>query len=56
MVWLKPTDFGLRFPDSLAPTIAEVTTFCADSVLAVDSDLPSVLEDNGLQIVRLVDA
>lgn len=49
-------DYAARWPDVDLPTVESVTTFCADCVLVVDSDLFSVLADNGLQIVRPVDA
>lgn len=49
-------DYALRWPDVDLPTVEAVTTFCADCVLVVDSDLSAVLADAGLQIVRPVDA
>ena len=45
-------DYALRWPDVDLPTVEAVESFCADCVLVVDSDLSSVLADNGMQIVR----
>jgi len=49
-------DYALRWPDVETPTAEAVESFCVDCALVVDSDLFSVLADNGLQIVRPVDA
>ena len=49
-------DYAARWPDVETPTAEAVESFCADCVLVVDSDLFTVLVDNGLQIVRPVDA
>ena len=49
-------DYALRWPDVEKPTVEAVADFCAGCVLVVDSDLFTVLADNGLQIVRPVDA
>ena len=49
-------DYAARWPDVDTPTVDAVESFCTDCVLVVDSDLSSVLADNGLQIVRPVDA
>ena len=49
-------DYAARWPDVDTPTVEAVESFCADCVLVVDSDLFTVLADNGLQIVRPVDA
>ena len=45
-------DYALRWPDVDLPTVEAVTTFCADCVLVADSDLFTVLADNGLQIMK----
>ena len=49
-------NYALRWPDVDLPTVDAVESFCDSCVLVVDSDLFSVLADNGLEIVRAVDA
>lgn len=49
-------DFALRFPDATLPTLAEIEGFCGQSAIAAGGDVGAALADNGLQIVRLVDA
>lgn len=45
-------DYALRWPDVDPPTVEAVTTFCAGCVLVVDSDLFTVLADQGLQTIK----
>ena len=49
-------DYALRWPDVETPAVEAVAAFGDSCALVVDSDLFSVLTDNGLQIVRPVDA
>lgn len=49
-------DFALRFPDAALPTLAEIEGFCGQSAIADGGDVGAALADNGLQIVRPVDA
>ena len=49
-------DYAARWPDVETPAVETVAAFCNSCVLVVDSDLFTVLADNGLQIVRPVDA